>query len=192
MKKLIEIDLEKLTEHGIDAHMFCILYSVYYKNSRILLSYLNSVGKPNLSIFQKLSDLGYIEPLKEGQNPTIENLNLTEKFTSLFISKEAQIEFNKLFDELLNEYPKVVAGRRLHTEKDNCKTLYKKTLIQNNEIDYTLHDNIIRALKKEKQERLLSNNLTYMTQLIRYIRNKGWEPYMEELETERKSFKKII
>jgi hypothetical protein len=175
MKKLIEIDLEKLTEHGIDAHMFCILYSVYYKNSRILLSYLNSVGKPNLSIFQKLSDLGYIEPLKEGQNPTIENLNLTEKFTSLFISKEAQIEFNKLFDELLNEYPKVVAGRRLHTEKD-----------------YTLHDNIIRALKKEKQERLLSNNLTYMTQLIRYIRNKGWEPYMEELETERKSFKKII
>jgi hypothetical protein len=148
MKKLIEIDLEKLTEHGIDAHMFCILYSVYYKNSRILLSYLNSVGKPNLSIFQKLSDLGYIEPLKEGQNPTIENLNLTEKFTSLFISKEAQIEFNKLFDELLNEYPKVVAGRRLHTEKDNCKTLYKKTLIQNNEIDYTLHDNIIRALKK--------------------------------------------
>lgn len=192
MKNLIEIDLEKLTESGIDAHMYCILYCVYYRNARTLLSYLNSVGKPSISIFNKLSDLGFIEPLKEGQNPTIENIILKEKFTNLFISKEAQNDFIKLFDELLNTYPKVIAGRRLHTEKDNCKTLYKKTLLKNDNLDYELHNKIINAIKKEKQERSLNNGLLYMTQLIRYIRNKSWEVYMDEDNEEIRSFKKII
>lgn len=192
MKNLIEIDLEKLTESGIDAHLYCILYCVYYRNSRTLLSYLNSVGKPSISMFNKLSELGFIESLKEGQNPTIDNIILNEKFTNLFISKEAQKEFIILFDELLNTYPKKVGMRRLHTEKDNCKTLYKKILIKNGNIDYELHKSIINAINKEKQERSISGNLLYMKQLIGYIRNKGWEVYIDDDQSEIRSFKKVI
>lgn len=189
----LEIDLEKLTENGIDAHLYCILYNVYYKNSRILLSYLNSVGKPSKSMFQKLSDEGFIEPLG-GDKPTLENLKLTEKFTNLFVTKGTQKEFNKLFEELVAEYPVKVGNRRLITEKDNCKSLYKKIIISNNQINYELHNKIIKALKKEKQERYMENSSQFMVQMVRYIRNKMWETYMDDNDEdlEIRTFKKIV
>lgn len=192
MKKIIEIDLEKLTEHGLSADLYCILYCIYYKDSHTLIKYLNSVGKPPISSYDKLSDLGFIMPL-EKEKPTIESIILTDKFTNLFVSKEALQDFNKLFEELIETYPKKVGNRRLHTEKDNCKLLYKKLLVKANKIDTELHKTIIEALKKEIQERSLSGNLGYMVQLPRYIRSKGWEVYLDDSSDDfRPSFKKVL
>lgn len=193
MKKVIEIDLVKLTECSLSADLYCILYCIYYKDSKTLISYLNSVGKPSLSTYHKLSELGFIMPLQDEEKPTIDSIILTEKFTNLFISNQTSQDFEKLFEELKETYPKVVAGRRLITEKDNCKTLYKKILVKSGNVDLELHKTIIEALKKEIQERTLSGNLTYMTQLIRYIRNKGWEVYLDDETSEaRPSFKKVL
>lgn len=188
----IEIDFEKITEYGLDAHLYCILYCVYYKHSKELIKYLNSVGKPNILVFKKLSQLNFIKDFDETQPITVENLELTDNFKELILSKGDNSEFENLFLELYNTYPASAGIRRLRGEKDNCKTLYKKIIVKNKEVDVNLHNSIILALKREIQERNSHNELKFMKQLIRYIRTKGWEEYQEEVSQKTNIFRKII
>ena len=192
----IEINTELLSEIKLDANIYLILYMLYVRDSRSLMTYLKSVGKVPISTFEKLLQEGYIalEDIELKYIPS--NVIATEKTKQLFIGNQTEVDFNKLFEEITKEYPKVVTKgfkkRRLQTEKDNCRIVYKKFIASNNEVNLELHNQIIKAIRKEVEEKKRSDDLILMTGLIVYLRNKGWEAYLEDEEISYKSNKQMI
>lgn len=196
MKETVEIDVYKLMRAGISANMYLILHYIHKGDTETLVKYLAAVGKPPISAFEEMKDAGYIELVDPEQRFKDNNVKVTSKFTDLFVGKTDNSEFETLFNELLEVYPKVVTEglrkRRLQAEKANCKIIYKKLITSNDGINYALHKAIINSIKKEIQEKALSNSLIYMVELVRYLRNARWEPYMDDDISAPVSFKKII
>jgi hypothetical protein len=122
-----------------------------------------------------------IESLKE--NGFLNDNDELTQFGRNFISND----YEALFEELLETYPKKEGLRRLHNSKDKCKRKYISYL--NKGLDHT---EVIKGIQKEKEVRhhaaLTGQWLPGWKMLSTYINNKGWEEYLEEPHNEENDY----
>ncbi len=124
-------------------------------------------------------------------------INLTYKSKDLFFKSpivDINIEFEDYFKELRDTYPNKVpaengSNRRLQGDINRCKKLYYKILIDKSFIDKDLHNNIIKAIKKQYLEYERGKRLVYFQNLVTYLHQQNYEAYLEDMNEELKEFK---
>jgi hypothetical protein len=184
-----------LLKEDITPDEFILLKCIGENNTVLLNMYMEINGVFPVSSVYKLEKLGFIK-IKSHKSYTLDgittsefsfqDLNITEKTLKTFgnnlQSKEENDNFEELFEELLSKYPKTVAGRRLHVEKNTCKKLYKAVINpKTGVLKKDLHQLILRCIDYEQSERRKNNKTEYTWQLVRYIRQQEWNTYKEEV-----------
>lgn len=115
-------------------------------------------------------DLGRRNLIFDGEKPMLRAEGL-----KLFEDENMKL----LFDELWEYYPfKTIGGRVLRSRDKNTKnyndawSIYRR-YVKKKEV----HNNVIGGLKAELNDRTSGNSLNYMTNILTYLRNRGWEMY---------------
>ncbi len=161
------------------------MYYLYINDYSLLMRYVKKCGKISTGLFRTLILKGYLENV-EDDDFNQESLKLTNKFEITFIKSVNKVDFDTCFIEFWSMYPaKVKEGlseRYLRIDKEVCKNLYKKIIIDKNSVDLEKHNLVIQCLKYEVNKKKKSGDMLYMRNSATWLRNKSWEPYKDEVE----------
>ncbi len=180
----LEIDLNKLIKFGVPIEGYLTMFLIYTNNQEVLSNYAkkNSV---KLEVIKLLKEKGYLEIPDTGVVNSL-TMKPTNKFIEDFINDPILVGYEGLLIELRGTYPKKVktetGERYLQPDPKLIRELYRKTIVKKGVIDLDLHKSILKVIKYEIWYRNKNNNLHYMVQLTRYLRNKNWENFMKESE----------
>lgn len=170
----IEVDIEKLIKYKLTVDEYLLMECLYLGKKEEFWEYLDSLGIP-------LNWRGNNEFIKQEEEIlTFDSIKLTDRFREVFHPPSPNIDV--LWQEILETYPvKVPNGkggfRRLHVDKGRALKYYKSYNISLEE-----HKKIIKCIEYEISERKKGMNLQFMYELPRYINEKGWEVYIEDVE----------
>lgn len=186
----MEVNLNKLIGLKIPLEGFMIMHLLHSEEREILSSYVVNVRKIPTEVFQDLVNKGYL--INSSEDPasfTIDSIELTDKFKSeiLKVPSVKGVTFDQAFEQVREHFPSKVtdpAGgvRRLQSDIDRCKKLYKAVIISSGEVDEELHKLILLCIDLEKSERVRSRSVQYWKLLPTYLSQKGWEVYMEDVK----------
>jgi len=179
----MEVDINRLIGLGLTIQEYMILYLMYNDNQDVLDSYSNNVENlvENNNIYVNLHMKGYLDNY----------CHLTDKFKHevLKVPKvDNNITFEEAFEQLREHYPTKVIGpnrgvRRLQSDIDRCKKLYKKIIIDNyGDIDIKKHQFILQCIDFEVIERKRGKNEAYWQLLPTYLNQRGWELVEEDVK----------
>lgn len=185
----MEVDINRLIGLGLTIQEYMILYLLYNDNRDILDSYNNNIGfgedRDLSDILDNLYDKGYINNDENGESIC------TDKFKTevLKIPKvDNNISFEEAFEQLREHFPTKVtspngAVRRLQSDIDRCKKLYKKTIVfSDGTIDLESHKFILQCIDFEVNERRKGKNEAYWQLLPTYLNQRGWELVENDVE----------
>ena len=188
MKELnatVELDLEGLVDMQMSLDAWLVLYCVVNKNKSLLEKYVTSVKPINTEVFKRLKLDGFLE-YEESDKITFSKLSVTPKTSILFAVKpdESKLQFEELFTELRNVYPKRVPAengttRPLHGDLARCKKLYHKIIHTKFGYDITLHKRILEAIKANVLEAEKSRRLQYLQNLATYLHQQNYTQYFD-------------
>lgn len=169
------IDVNKFIKAGLSLDMHFVLVCTLNSAQHTLVEYVSKCGTLDKSVFDKLSERGYIEPI-EG-SITFDKLKLTDKGKKYITNED--LDHSKFFQELKAAYPsKVKVGRsyrRLHQDLESCERKYKN-LITSEE----MHNNILKCIELYVKELKDTNRLEYIQMMSTWINQKNYEVYMQE------------
>lgn len=185
----MEVDINRLIGLGLSIEEYMILYLLHNDNRDILDSYNNNIGfgedRDLSDILDNLYDKGYINNDENGESIC------TDKFKTevLKIPKvDNNISFEEAFEQLREHFPTKVtspngAVRRLQSDIDRCKKLYKKTIVfSDGTIDLESHKFILQCIDFEVNERRKGKNEAYWQLLPTYLNQRGWELVEDDVE----------
>ena len=188
MKELnltVEIDLENILEMQLSLDAWLVLYCVVNKKKELLEKYVTSIKPISTEVFRRLKLDGYLE-FPDSEKLTFSSLVSTPKASILFVNKpdESKQQFEELFAELRNAYPKRVpaengASRPLHGDLARCKKLYHKIIYTKFGYDVTLHKRILDAIRANVLEAEKSRRLQYMQNLSTYLHQQNYLQYFD-------------
>lgn len=183
----MEVDINRLIGLGLSIEEYMILHLLHNDHGDILESYDNNIGFSRGANYQlnKLYEKGYFYEDTEG------NRHFTDKFKTevLKIPKvDNNISFEEAFEQLREHFPTKVtspngAVRRLQSDIDRCKKLYKKTIVfSDGTIDLESHKFILQCIDFEVNERRKGKNEAYWQLLPTYLNQRGWELVEDDVE----------
>ena len=180
----MEVDINRLIGLGLTIKQYMILYLKYNDNQDILNTYEN-----NIEIDDYVSSVEYQLLYKQGYLD--DKYELTDKFKTevLKVPKvDNNITFEEAFEQLREHYPTKVIGpnrgvRRLQSDIDRCKKLYKKIIIDNyGDIDIKKHQFILQCIDFEVIERKRGKNEAYWQLLPTNLNQRSWELVEEDVK----------
>ncbi len=170
--------IEKLIGLGLSIEQYLGLYLIYIGNSNLYNTYRNKFYvQGSILLDNKL--MGYINDSNE-ITPKFE-----QEFKEFLQTKEDE-PFIEIFKELKKHYPvKVEAGksvRRLHSNPDKCKKLYKKILTgPGGKLDLEKHKHILKCIDFETIERKKGRKEEFWQLMPTYLHQRSWELVEEDL-----------
>ncbi len=177
--------IERCIFSGINLYGYFILNSLYNEEGDKIIRYCTSVDKILTKDFLWLVDGGYLEPLKNRDVILIEDLILTDKFSSeiLKITNTRGITFDVAFEQLRDYYPSKAGNseRRLQSGIDKCKVYYKNIIVKNGRLDEELHSVILQCINYEIKIRTKARSLEYFKLLTTWLNQKEYEVYYDEV-----------
>lgn len=178
----MEVNVNRLIGLKIPVEGFMIMHLLYNEEKELLLSYTKNVKQIPTQVFLDLISQGYLTNTSEDNNFTIDNIELTDKykFGVLKVPDVKGLDFEAAFNQVREYYPTKVGDptggvRRLQSDIDRCKKLYKTAVIVNGEVDEEIHGFILQCIRFEVEERKKGRNLQYMQMLPTYLSKKSWE-----------------
>lgn len=186
----MEVSIDKLIGSKIPLEGYMIMYCLYNEEKDLLASYTKNVRKISTEVFLDLVKNGYLTNSSEDPAAfTIDSIELTDKFKNevLKVPIVNNITFDQAFNQLREHYPsKVVdpvgAVRRLQSDIERCKRLYKSAILVNGEVDEATHSLILQCINFEVGERKRSKSIQYMQMLPTYLSKRSWELVQEDVE----------
>lgn len=171
------VNLDILISNNLSLEGYFILWCLNTKNESSLLDYTRSCRKIPTEIFDILEQQQFITIARQqlqDNKITYSSLTITQSGKQLFDVQD----FDKLFEELKEAYPKTAGktGRRLHQDLKRCKVLYKKIINDNIE----LHKNICKSALIYHQEKLKTNSEDYLQLLATWLHQENYNEYLEE------------
>lgn len=185
----MEVNVNKLIGLGIPLEGYLIMHLLHNDEKEILLSYVKNIKQIPTEVFLKLIADGYLTNNSEDPKQfTIDSIELTDKFKFdvLKVPNVKNITFDQAFEQVREHYPsKVVdpAGgvRRLQSDIERCKRLYKTAVLVNGEVDEERHKFILQCIDFEVAERKRGKKLQYMKMLPTYLSQKEWEIVQDDV-----------
>lgn len=171
---IVEINVEKLLDYGIDWNQYMFLQFIYQQQQAMFDTYISINDKFfTKDSLDQLKDLDYLRLVKEPLGYRFSNIEVTPKFISHFIQKSFVSKVGKekvedWIDEWYELWPKGVksGGNTLvRSDKNGCLNKMKKFVKTNP--DYT-KEIIIRATK-DYLNHLRMNNFAFIQAAHYYI-----------------------
>jgi hypothetical protein len=177
---ILEIDTQFLLDNKITAHQFMIAKLVSENKIPLLKKYILYTNTLN-DIYKDLSQLktaGFLSSThKLGSIISFETINVSSKFLKAFSYS------GDPFDELYALFPiKVLRPDGtydyLRVDQDRCRKLYHNIVSKNP----ASHNNIMKCLKKEIEDRSLKGQMTYMKRMPSWLTSESWKAYDDRIE----------
>lgn len=182
---MFECDVGLLIENNITVEQYFVMYHLYNNDYSFLIKYVKGCGKIPTTLFKSLILKGYLEEV-EDNDFNQETLKLTDKFELTFIKVVGKMDFETCFKQFWDSYPnRVKSGlkeRFLRADKEVCKNLYKKIIIDKGKIDLAKHSLILQCINYEVNKNTKSGDMIYMRNSSTWLRNKSWESYQDIVE----------
>ncbi len=177
--------VERCLSHKMSLFCYFILDCIYNDCADVLINYVTNIDKIETKHFLWLIDEGYLEEVKNRKLIEINDLILTNKFSSeiLKIVETKNITFDQAFEQLREHYP-LKAGnseRRLQGNVDKCKAYYRNIIIKNGKIDEELHSVILQCINYEIKMKTKSRSLEYFKLLTSWLNQKEYELYYDDV-----------
>lgn len=184
MIEQISVDLTKLYTNKLKIEDWFVLFCLVHNEEEMLMKYINTTGRIETLIFQRLRNSGFII-LKDETNILFNEIKVTDQAKNLFNVSDNK-EFEILFKELLSTYPKsvkrVTGGTRpLHNDLQRCKKLYKSTIMSIGLVNKELHQKILLCVQKYHRDHLKDNKQEFMQLLATFLSQRTWEQYIDEV-----------
>ncbi len=180
-----ECDVGLLLEYSVSIEQYFVMYYLYTNNYTLLVQYVKNCGKIPTELFKTLVSKGYLLQVDD-DNYNQDTLALTSKFESSFIKPVGKMDFDYCFDQFWKHYPNRINDgireRFLRTDKDVCKNLYKKIIINKGSVDLAKHSLILQCVNYEVSKRKRSGDMLFMRNCATWLRNKSWEAYQDIVE----------
>ena len=172
---IIEVDLRYLTECRISVHQYVILKLVYEGNLRLLERYLKGSSTLN-NIKEDLNHLYDNQFLDSppNDNAILTSINVSEKFSRLFISG------NDSFEKFYEAYPVRVLRPDgtydyLRVDHKRSKLLYRNVV----GLDSTKQKLLLKCLKLEVEDRTKRGQLAFMKRMPMWLSSEAWKVYAD-------------
>lgn len=177
MNTKFNVDLNIIISNQISLEAYFILWCLFNKDEVTLLEYTRNCRKIPTEIFNLLEQQQLITIKKQqiqDNKITFNSLNITKQGSSLF----EKHDFDKLFEELRESYPKVAGktGRKLHQDLKRCKALYKKIIND----DISLHKLICKCAIMYHQDKLKTGSEDYLQLLPTWLHQENYNQYIED------------
>lgn len=175
---ILEIDMQFLLQHKLNAHQFVIIKLLSEKKYLPLKKYLNHVDgfrnfKEDLGVLQREN---FVDPyFTLGVAIVLDQIPVTETFFNTQRIDEG------VFEEFYNLYPvKVIRSNGqsdyLRTDRDRCKKIYNNIVHNNRQ----LHNKIVKCLKTELEEKGNHGQMKYMQRMSTWLTSESWKGYDSE------------
>lgn len=175
---ILEIDMQFLLQHKLNAHQFVIIKLLSEKKYLPLKKYLNHVDgfrnfKEDLGVLQREN---FVDPyFTLGVSIVLDQIPVTETFFNTQRIDEG------VFEEFYNSYPvKVIRSNGqsdyLRTDRDRCKKIYNNIVHNNRQ----LHNKIVKCLKTELEEKGNHGQMKYMQRMSTWLTSESWKGYDSE------------
>lgn len=168
----IQIDTKKLFRSGLSIEAMFILECIHHDDNTLIEEYVRNCGQIDRSVFIKLIEKFYIEPI-EG-DITFDKLKLTPKALVEF-NYTVKLDHAKFFKELREVYPKKVGRRPLQTDLAGCAKKYKSII--KSEEDHNL---ILKCVKLYVKDLTDDGRLQYIQLLPTWLNQRNFESYLDE------------
>lgn len=173
---IIEVDLNKIKELNITPNQFIFIKSIQNPSNGKIKSFTTSFIKENEVI--DLINKGFLT-----ENSNITKAELTDYFIDVYTG-EFKEDFFQVFYEL---YPVSVVrpdGLKdyLRTDINRCKKLYKQIVGSSRD----KHDNLIKCLLYEIQQKQRNNKMSYFKKMRTWLVSEQWleaEEAMKDVKT---------
>jgi len=169
---IIEISTEKLFRSGLSIEAMFVLECIHKDDNTIIEEYVRHCGTIDKSVFLKLVESKYIEPI-EG-DITFNKLKLTPKALTDFNYRN-KLDHSRYFKELREAYPKKVGRRPLQTDLAGCAKKYKSIIKDEQD-----HELIIKCVKLYVKDLTDDGRLQYIQLLPTWLNQRNFESYLEE------------
>lgn len=173
MQEKIEINISIMIKLDLSFEKYFILDTISRSRQCLLEEYVIKYGTFDKSIFSQLIEQGYLFPIDS--QITYEKLKLTEKYFKDFELTD-ELNFDKMFNELREIYPKKIPGRVLQGDITRCKKKYKE--IVNNEEKHKL---LIECTKLYLNDLKRNGKKEFVQMLSTYLNQKTFESYIDEV-----------
>ena len=178
--------IKRCINHKVPFVSYMILHLLYNEEQDVLVNYCINVSKIETKEFLWLIDNKYLEEVKNRDLIIVEDLVLTDKFSSeiLKITNTKNITFDVAFDQLRNHFPSKAGNseRRLQGDPPRCKRLYQNIIMKNDKIDVELHSMILQCINYEINVKTKSRSLEYFKLLTTWLQQKEYELYIKDVE----------
>ncbi len=170
---IIEIDLEKVLDLNISVNQYIFIKSL---NS-------NQMGKGIKSFVNyRISDDEIVDLINREiltKNSTKENATLTDQFKQI-MDGTFEKDFFQVFYEIFPTSVVRPDGIKdyLRTDLNRCKKLYKQ-IVGNNSVK---HDNIVRCLNYEIEQKRRTNKMGYFKKMRTWLISEQWLESEEALK----------
>ncbi len=175
MQEKIEINLSLLFKNLVSLEQYFILYCVYRELQSNLEQYCIKYGTFDKKVFKQLEEKGYLFPIDS--EITYESLKLTEKYYNDF-ELVNELDYDKLFNELRDIYPKKVKGRAaLQTDLAKCKKKYRDICSS-----LEKHKLVLECTKLYINDLTKAGKLEFIQALPAYLNQRTYEGYEDEVK----------
>ncbi len=163
-------------KNDLSFEKYFVLNCVYRDKQSLLEQYIIKYGTFDKSIFRQLEEKGYLFPINSPI--TYEVLQLTPKYYKDF-ELTNELDYDKMFDELREVYPKKVKGRSaLQTDLAKCKKKYREIVDSDNK-----HKLVIKCLKLYINDLTKNGKLEFIQALPTWLHQRGYEGYIDEVNS---------
>lgn len=178
MNEEFNVNVGDLITNQLSLEGYFILWCLNSKNDVTMLRYTRNCRKIPTQIFLDLEQKELISINRENLPEdilTFQALKLTEKSKQLFEVPD----FEVLFSELREAYPKQVSTtkRKLQTDINRCRTLYKKIIGNNIE----LHEKICKCAKLYYNQTVRAGSENFIQALPAWLHQRNYEQYLDEV-----------
>lgn len=177
--------IDRCIIHKIPISSYMIMYLLHNNEKNVLLNYCINNTKIETKEFLWMIDNGYLEEVRDRSLIEINDLVLTNKFSSevLKIVGTKNITFEQAFEQLRDHFPSKAGNseRRLQGDIERCKRLYKMTIIKNGKLDEELHSVILQCINYEVIVRTKGRSLEYFKLLATWLSKEEWKLYYDDV-----------
>lgn len=182
---ILELDTQFLLDNKITAHQFIIAKLVSESKLTLLKQYISYTNTLN-DIYKDLGQLkraGFLNSThNDGSIISFEKINVSPKFLKAFSFTDDP------FDELYNLYPvKTLRPDGTHdylrVDQSRCRKLYHNIVRKKPSI----HENIMKCLTKEIEDRGLKGQMSYMKRMPTWLTSEAWKAYDDRVENDSNS-----
>lgn len=177
---ILEIDTQFLLDNKITAHQYIIAKLVSDNKLPLLKKYITYSNTLN-DIYKDLGQLkaaGFLSSTHNmGSIISLEAITVSPKFIKAFFFS------GDPFDELYALFPiKVLrpdgSPDYLRVDQEKCRKLYHNIVRKKP----SSHDNIMKCLKKEIEDRGLRGQMSYMKRMPAWLTSESWKAYDDRVE----------